>query len=312
MAAACCRENRSRGIADLSRRSSPICPAKAQPEAEASAAPNRRLRRSARRPSRPITKRKRERKSRRKRLLSSKRRAWAQTRSMSSQRKTQPKLETAEGEIAAGRRIRGDDGFGSGRSLKPSDGSRRARSRKTRRMRRLRTASILRRRRASGCSALAKKKEEEAAAKKAAAPVSTYAPGAGLVEEEVIEGEEFDGAPHARRHKPEVHDLDDYEEETLPSHLRTGDLGEMFQEAHLDHRIQMNFDEKGGDEGLRRRGRGRGSRDRCNHTTAPRSRNAADAADEEVRHSAQTRPVEAADCRAVPCRPPTCPSSLIY
>ncbi len=29
--------------------------------------------------------------------------------------------------------------------------------------------------------------------KKAAVPVSTYAPGAGLVEEEVIEGEEFDG-----------------------------------------------------------------------------------------------------------------------
>ena len=67
-----------------------------------------------------------------------------------------------------------------------------------------------------------KKKDEEVPAKKAAAPVSTYAPGAGLVEEEVIDGEEFDGAPHARRHKPEVHDLDVYEEETLPSHLRTG------------------------------------------------------------------------------------------
>ena len=81
-----------------------------------------------------------------------------------------------------------------------------------------------------------------------ASPASTYAPGAGVVEEEVIEGEEFESAPHARRHKPEVHDLDDYEEETIPTHLRSGDLGEMLQEAHLDHRIQLKFDEKGGEE----------------------------------------------------------------
>jgi ribonuclease G len=93
-----------------------------------------------------------------------------------------------------------------------------------------------------------KKKDEEAAKKKAAAPVSTYAPGAGLVEEEVIEGEEFDGAPHARRHKPEVHDLDEYEEQTLPSNMRPGDVGEMFQEAHLDHRIQRNLGEPAGEE----------------------------------------------------------------
>ncbi len=91
-----------------------------------------------------------------------------------------------------------------------------------------------------------KKKKDSGAA--TAAPVSTYAPGDGVVEEEVIEGEEFDVAPHHRRHKPEVHDLDDYEEETLPSHLRTGDLGEMLQEAHLDHRIQQNFDEGGVEE----------------------------------------------------------------
>ena len=96
-----------------------------------------------------------------------------------------------------------------------------------------------------------KKKDDTPAAESpaavATAPVSTYAPGAGHVEEEVIEGEEFD-VPRAQRHKPEVHDLDDYEEQTLPSHLRSGDLGEMFQEAHLDHRIQMNFDEKGVEE----------------------------------------------------------------
>ena len=96
-----------------------------------------------------------------------------------------------------------------------------------------------------------KKDSETAAGTKTSAPaatVSTYAPGNGVVEEEVIEGEEYDSTPHARRHKPEVHDTDDYEEETLPSHLRTGDLGEMFQEAHLDHQIQKSFDEKGVEE----------------------------------------------------------------
>jgi len=95
-----------------------------------------------------------------------------------------------------------------------------------------------------------KKKEADAEAAKPAAtsPASTYAPGKGVVEEEVIEGEELEAAPHGRRHKPEVHDTDDYEEETIPSHLRSGDLGEMLQEAHLDHRIQKNFDEGGVEE----------------------------------------------------------------
>jgi ribonuclease G len=91
-----------------------------------------------------------------------------------------------------------------------------------------------------------KKKEEQAEAKTASATIpsiSTYAPGTGLIEEEVIDGEEFEAAPH-RRHKTEVHDLDDFEEETLPTQIRSGELGEMLQEAHLDHRIQLNFDEK--------------------------------------------------------------------
>jgi ribonuclease G len=82
-----------------------------------------------------------------------------------------------------------------------------------------------------------------------AVSVSTYAPGKGLIEEETIEEEEFVAPRHPHRlGKAEVHDMDDFEEETLPSHLRSGDLGEMLQEAHLDHRIQLNFDEKGGDE----------------------------------------------------------------
>ncbi len=97
-----------------------------------------------------------------------------------------------------------------------------------------------------------KKKEDESAVATATATpasyASSYAPGSGVIEEEVIEGEEFDATPHGRRHKPDAHDLDDYEEQTLPSHLRTGELGEMLQEAHLDHRIQMNFDAKGVEE----------------------------------------------------------------
>ncbi len=75
---------------------------------------------------------------------------------------------------------------------------------------------------------------------------SGFAPGTGLVEEETIEGEEFD-AP-GTHHKSDEHDLDDYEEEEkLQTQIRSGELGEMFQEAHLDHRIQMNFDDKNGD-----------------------------------------------------------------
>ena len=98
-----------------------------------------------------------------------------------------------------------------------------------------------------------KKVEETASQVAAAAPVqSSYAPGVGTIEEEVIEGEEFDGAMHTRRHKPEEHDLDVYEEETLPAQARTGALGELLQEAHLDSHIQLNFDEKdsSSDEGI--------------------------------------------------------------
>ena len=98
-----------------------------------------------------------------------------------------------------------------------------------------------------------KKKDEETAPadQKPASSVKTvsaYAPGEGLVEEEVIEGEEYDAVPHHRRHKAEEHDLEVYEEETLPPHLRTGDLGEMLQEAHLDHKIQLDLEDQNGDE----------------------------------------------------------------
>ncbi len=74
--------------------------------------------------------------------------------------------------------------------------------------------------------------------------VSAFAPGQGLVEEEVIEGEEFE-APRHQHGKADEHDLDEYEEEEkLHTQIRSGELGEMLQEAHLDHRIQLNFDDK--------------------------------------------------------------------
>ncbi len=83
----------------------------------------------------------------------------------------------------------------------------------------------------------------------AAAPPrsSSYAPGVGHIEEEVIEGEELDSL-HARRHKSGEHDLDDYEEQTLPAQARSGDLGEMLQEAHLDARIQMRLGQTGAED----------------------------------------------------------------
>jgi ribonuclease G len=91
---------------------------------------------------------------------------------------------------------------------------------------------------------LGKKKAEAEAVKPASKPatVSSYAPGSGLIEEEIIEEEEFDAPRHSHRAKGGDHDSDDLEEETLPTNLRSGDLGEMLQEAHLDHRIQLNFD----------------------------------------------------------------------
>ncbi len=80
------------------------------------------------------------------------------------------------------------------------------------------------------------------------ASVSAFAPGSGLIEEEVIEGEEYEAPGHPHHHKGDEHDLDDYEEETLQTQIRSGELGEMLQEAHLDHRIQLNFDDKNGEE----------------------------------------------------------------
>jgi ribonuclease G len=94
-----------------------------------------------------------------------------------------------------------------------------------------------------------KKKEPEAPAQAPASVIhsSNYAPGTGRMEEEVIEGEEMESAPHRRHGQEEPHD-DIYEEEQLPGAARTGALGEMLQEAHLDHRISMKLGQPPGME----------------------------------------------------------------
>ena len=82
----------------------------------------------------------------------------------------------------------------------------------------------------------------------ASTAVTAFSPGQGLVEEELIEGEEYD-APAHHHHKSDEHDFEDFEEETLQTQqIRSGELGELLQEAHLDHRIQLDFDDKNGEE----------------------------------------------------------------
>jgi ribonuclease G len=98
-----------------------------------------------------------------------------------------------------------------------------------------------------------KKAAEEApepAAEQAFVPsVSAFAPGSGLIEEEVIEGEEFDAPRHSLHHgRGGDQNMDNLEEETLPNQIPGGDLGEMLKEADLDRRIQLEFDAKNGDE----------------------------------------------------------------
>jgi Rne/Rng family ribonuclease len=91
-----------------------------------------------------------------------------------------------------------------------------------------------------------RKKDEEfeppatapAPAPKTVSAVSAYAPGEGLVEEEVIDEEEYEFTP-LKAHHGDDHDLEEMEEETLQQQIRSGALGEMLQEAHLDHRIQL-------------------------------------------------------------------------
>jgi ribonuclease G len=76
-----------------------------------------------------------------------------------------------------------------------------------------------------------KKPETEEPPVAAVAKVPAYAPGTGRMEEEIIEGEEFEATPRSRRHKPDAADLDDYEEQVMPSHARAAGIGDALEEA---------------------------------------------------------------------------------
>jgi Rne/Rng family ribonuclease len=93
-----------------------------------------------------------------------------------------------------------------------------------------------------------RKRDEEpeppapAPAPKTVAAVSAYAPGEGMVEEEVIEEEEYEFTP-LKAHHGDDHDLEELEEETLQQQIRSGALGEMLQEAQLDRRILIESED---------------------------------------------------------------------
>ena len=69
----------------------------------------------------------------------------------------------------------------------------------------------------------------------------SFAPGAGLLEEEVIDEEEYDFEPiHAHA---DEHDLEDLEEETLDQQMNGADLGAMVRDLHINQRV--NFGTEG-------------------------------------------------------------------
>ena len=68
-----------------------------------------------------------------------------------------------------------------------------------------------------------------------------FAPGAGLLEEEVIEEEEYDFEPiHAHA---DEHDLEELEEQTLDHQINGADLGAMVRDLHINQRL--NFGPEG-------------------------------------------------------------------
>ena len=151
--------------------------------------------------------------------------------------------------------------------------------------------------------------------------VSAFAPGPGTVEEEVIEEEEFEAPRH--HYKGEEHDLDEYEEEEkLQTQIRSGELGEMLQEAHLDHRIQMNFDDKSaeveGDDVFdiedeeEEQAEAEGVPPAAGRRIPAASAANAGAADAAEAVDRRIGAIAAEAPRAAPRRPPTCPSFPIF
>lgn len=67
--------------------------------------------------------------------------------------------------------------------------------------------------------------------------VHGFAPGAGVLEEEVIDEDEYDFAP--LNAYSDEHDLEELEEETLNQQMGGAELGEMVRESHLNKRVSF-------------------------------------------------------------------------
>ncbi len=85
--------------------------------------------------------------------------------------------------------------------------------------------------------------EHDAQATEVADQLFGFAPGSGVLEEEVIDEEEYDFEP-IHRHADE-HDSEDLEEETLD---HAGELGEMVRDSHLDQRVSSGAGLEEGEE----------------------------------------------------------------
>ncbi|HVJ08180.1 MAG TPA: Rne/Rng family ribonuclease [Acidisarcina sp.] len=84
--------------------------------------------------------------------------------------------------------------------------------------------------------------EEESGTEDSGTSVGTiqgFAPGRGVIEEEVIDEEEYDFTPLYAH--SEEHDLDELEEETIDHSLTDADLGELVRDTHLDTRVNVAF-----------------------------------------------------------------------
>jgi len=85
--------------------------------------------------------------------------------------------------------------------------------------------------------------EHHAEAAEVADQLFGFAPGSGVLEEEVIDEEEYDFEPIHR--SAEEHDTEELEEETLD---HAGELGEMVRDSHLDQRLSSGAGVEEGEE----------------------------------------------------------------
>jgi ribonuclease G len=84
--------------------------------------------------------------------------------------------------------------------------------------------------------------DHDAQATEVADQLFGFAPGAGILEEEVIDDEEYDFEPIHMHH--DEHDVEELEEETLEQN--GAEIGDMVREAHLNQRLSV---EPGAEEG---------------------------------------------------------------